>query len=265
MIHPTAIVDSKAQIGDGVRIGPWCRIGPDVRLGEDCVLDSSVIIEGHTQIGARNHFYHCAVIGTEPQDLKYRGEPTQLFIGDDNTFREFVTINRSATMDEPVRIGNRCLLMAYSHVAHNCTLGDGLIMANSVALAGHITIGDNVGISGLVGVHQFVSIGDFAFVGGVSGVLKDIPPYTRGGGRPYVVGGLNSVGLTRRGFSDEQIRHIKRIYRLFYRSGLNVSQAVQEAEKLNDLSKEERYFLDFVKNSKRGICRGRSGRDDNLS
>ena len=254
-IHPTAIVDPKAEIGKNCFIGPYCIIGPEVKLGDENILVSNVVIDGITTIGSRNKFFHSAVIGSNCQDLKYKGEPTKLMIGDKNTFREFCTVNKSATMDEPTRIGNNCLLMAYTHVAHNCILGNNLILANAVNLAGHVHIYDHVTIGGMTAINQFVKIGVYAFVGGKSGLKKDIPPFTRGGGMPYQIVGLNTIGLQRKDFSDDSIKAIKDIYKIFYNSGLNVSQALIKAEEITDFTKEQQIFFNFVKNSERGISK----------
>ena len=252
-IHPTAIVDPSAEIGNNVTIGAFSIIGKNVKIGDNCQIGTNVLIFKNTTIGKGNRFFHSAVIGTDPQDLKYNGEETYLEIGDNNTFREFVTINRSATTDENTKIGNNSLFMAYVHVAHNCQLGDNLILANSVNLAGHIHIYDNVSIGGMTAVHQFVKIGSYCFVGGKSGVKKDIPPFTRGEGMPYKVIGLNSVGLRRSGFSNDDINAIKSIYRIFYQSGLNFSDAKKEAEKISNLTEYQKMFLDFAKESDRGL------------
>ncbi len=254
-IHPTAIVDPKAVIGKNCVIGPFCIVYENVIMGDNNELVSSVIIDGHTTIGDGNIFFHSAVIGTDCQDLKYKGEPTKLIIGNNNTFREFCTINKSATMDEPTQIGSNSLFMAYSHVAHNCILGNNLIIANAVNFAGHIQVHDNVIIGGMVALHQFVKVGAYAFIGGKSGIKKDIPPYTRGEGSPYNVRGLNSVGLQRRGFSNESIKSIKDVYKLFYKSELNTSQAMEKALEIQNLTQEQKVFLDFVKNSDRGITK----------
>ena len=254
-IHPTAIIHPKAEIGKNCIIGPFCQVDEDVKIGDNCYLQSNVLVTGKTTIGSGNRFFHSAVIGTQPQDLKYKGEATVLKIGDKNTFREFVTVNKSATTDEATNIGNHNLFMAYSHVAHNCQIGNNLIMANTVNLAGHIHIKDFVTIGGSTAVHQFVKIGSYAFVGGVSGVKKDIPPYTRGEGMPYEIKGLNSIGLRRKGFNKEQIAAIKKIYKLFYQSGLNVSQALKELDSWESLTNEQQIFADFINISDRGICK----------
>lgn len=252
-IHPYAIVNPKAEIGENVEIGPFCIIGPNVILGDNCTLFSNVIIDGNTTIGSGNRFFHSTVIGTIPQDLKYKGEPTRLIIGDNNTFREFTTVNLSATMDEPTRIGDNCFLMAYSHIAHNCQLGSNLIIANAVNLGGHVHIHDFVTIGGMTAIHQFVIIGKYAFIGGKSGLKKDVPPFTRGEGFPYQIIGLNSIGMQRKGFSDQQIAAIKKVYKVFYNSGLNTSQALQKVAEISELTYEQKIFVDFIKNSERGI------------
>ncbi len=255
IIHPTAVVDPKAILGNNCKIGPYCIIEKDVVLGNDNVLHSNVLLAGNTKIGRGNSFFHSAVVGTDCQDLKYKGEPTELIIGDNNVFREFCTINRSATMDEPTSIGSNCLFMAYSHVAHNCRLGNNIIMANAVNLAGHVHIQDFVTIGGMSAVSQFTTIGAYAFVGGKAGISKDVPPFTRGGGYPYTVVGINSVGLQRRGFSNKAILAIKEVFKIFYRSDLNVSQALEKAHSLQNLTAEQKILIDFVKNSERGIVK----------
>ncbi len=252
-IHSTAIISDKAKIGKNVSIGAFSIIGENVIIGDNCQIGTNVLIFKNTTIGKNNRFFHSAVIGTDPQDLKYNGEETYLKIGDNNTFREFVTVNRSATIDEETTIGNNSLFMAYVHIAHNCHLGNNLVLANAVNLAGHINIGDFVSIGGMTAVHQFVKIGSYAFVGGKSGVKKDVPPFTRGEGMPYKVIGLNSVGLKRLGFSYQEINSIKAIYRIFYQSGLNFSDARKEAEKLPDLNKYQKLFIDFTKDTLRGL------------
>ena len=252
-IHPTSIIDDSVILGNDNHIGPWCIIGEDVVLGNNNTLMSNVLIHKHTRIGNNNIFHHGATAGTNPQDLKYNGEITFLNIADNNTFREYVTLNRSATTDEDSSIGSNCLLMAYVHLAHNCHIGNNVILANAVNLAGHITIDDYAIIGGMVAVHQFVKIGKYAFIGGKSGVKKDVPPYTRGEGFPYQIRGLNSVGLLRKGFSQEQIKAIKTVYRFFYRSDLNTSQAIQEANKISNPTPEQQEFINFIIEAERGI------------
>jgi UDP-N-acetylglucosamine acyltransferase len=254
-IHSTAIIHPKAELSDNIVIGPYCQIGEHVVLGENNVLFSHVVIENSTTIGNGNRFYHGCIVGSHPQDLKYKNEPTKLIIGHNNTIREFVTLNISATTDENTIVGDNCLLMAYSHIAHNCRIGSNCIIANAVNLAGHIHIGDFVTIGGMTAIHQFVKIGKYAFLGGKSGVKKDVPPYTRGEGMPYRIIGLNSVGLQRKGFSLEQIHAIKDIYKIFYQSGRNTSQALAEISQWNNLTEEQKIFFDFVQDCERGLNR----------
>jgi UDP-N-acetylglucosamine acyltransferase len=252
-IHPTAIVDPKAVIGENCVIGPYCIIGPDVVLGKGNHLTAHVVIDGHTTIGDENRIFSHAVLGTDPQDLKYRGEPTRLRIGNRNVIREFATINRANIMEEDTVVGDDNLLMEYVHVAHNCQVGSHCIIANTVQMAGHIVVHDWATIGGATAIHQFVHIGTHAFVGGASAIKKDIAPYTRGQGNPYKTVGLNSVGLMRKGFTTQQVEGIKKIYNLFYRGGLNTSQALAETDTLGVLSPEQKIFVDFVRSADRGL------------
>lgn len=254
-IHPSAVVSEKAVLGENVNIGPFCYIGDNVELGDDCVLETNVRIEGVTRIGTGNRFFHSAVIGSPCQALRYKGEPTKLIIGNNNVFREFVTVNCASTLDDDTVIGDNCFLMAYCHIAHDCSLGDNVIMANVATLAGHITIGSNVTVGGLTAIHQFVKIGNHAFIGGVSGVKKDVPPFVRGEGMPFRPIGLNSIGLKRKGFDEQTITSIKRIYKLFYESGLNTSQAMEKVSRFGELNQQQSYFVEFIKKSERGICK----------
>jgi len=251
-IHPTAIIKDGAIIGNNCEIGPYCVIGPHVELGDDNVLHNNVIVDGHTSIGTGNKIFSFAVLGTQPQDLKFCGEPTRLRIGNNNTIREFVTINCSNQMEEDTVVGSSNLLMEYVHIAHNCQIGSGCVIANVVQLAGHVHVHDNAIIGGVTAVHQFVHIGAHAFVGGASAIKKDIVPFSRGQGNPYQTVGLNSVGLMRRGFSNEDIAGIKTVYNLFYRDKLNTSQALAKAETMQ-LSEHQKVFVDFVKQAERGI------------
>lgn len=251
-IHPTAIVHTGAMIGENCEIGPYCVIGPNVVLGKNNKLHNNVVLDGHTTIGDGNKIFSYAVLGTDPQDLKYAGEPTKLRVGNNNTIREFATINRSNQLEEDTVIGNNNLVMEYVHIAHNCQVGSFCVIANVVQFAGHVHVHDFATIGGVTAVHQFVHIGTHAFVGGASAVKKDVVPYSRGQGNPYQTVGLNSVGLMRKGFSTEQIAQIKEIYNLFYRSGLNTTQALQEAE-TKQLSQEQAVFVDFVIHADRGI------------
>jgi UDP-N-acetylglucosamine acyltransferase len=252
-IHPTAIIGEGAQIGDGCIIGAYCNIGANVVLGNNNQLSSNVIIDGHTTLGDGNKIFSYAVLGTDPQDLKFKGEPTRLRIGNNNTIREFVSINRSNQMEEDTVVGNNNLLMEYVHIAHNCQIGSFCVIANVVQFAGHVHVADNATIGGVTAVHQFVHIGTHAFVGGASAIKKDVVPYTRGQGNPYKTVGLNSVGLMRKGFSNETIAGIKTIYNLFYRSGLNTSQALEKALQIEGLTTEQKVVIDFVQHADRGI------------
>jgi len=252
-IHPTSIIHEGATIGEDCFIGPYCIIGPNVTLGAQNYLESHVIIQGHTTLGNGNKISPYAVLGTDPQDLKFKNEPTRLRIGDNNTLREFVTINRSNQMAEDTVVGSNNLIMEYVHIAHNCQIGSNCVIANVVQFAGHVHVHDWATIGGMTAVHQFVHIGSHAFVGGASGLKKDIVPFSRGQGNPYKTVGLNSVGLMRKGFSTETIAAIKDMYNLFYRSGLNTTQALQKAETMSGLTPEQLLFIDFVKHADRGL------------
>ncbi len=252
-IHPTAVIQPGAIIGEGCTIGAYCSIGTNVVLGANNTLANNVIIDGYTTIGDGNKIFSYAVLGTDPQDLKFKGEATRLRIGNNNTIREFVTINRSNMMEEDTVVGDGNLLMEYVHVAHNCQIGSFCVIANVVQFAGHVHVHDYATIGGVTAVHQFVHIGTNAFVGGASAIKKDIVPYTRGQGNPYKTVGLNSVGLMRKGFSTDTIAGIKAIYNLFYRSKLNTSQALEKALAMDNLSPEQLKVIDFVQHAERGI------------
>lgn len=254
-IHPTAIIAAGAQIGADCVIGPHCQINSEVVLGDRNQLHSHVIICGRSVIGNDNRFFPYSVIGTDPQDLKYTGVPTGLSIGDRNTIREFVTVNRANNPAEDTRLGNDNLLMEYVHVAHNCQVGNGCVIANTVQMAGHLIIGDFATVGGATAIHQFVHIGAYAFVGGASAVKKDIAPFTRGQGNPYKTVGLNSIGLMRKGFSTQTIAAIRKLYDHFYRSGLNTTQALEALAEWAELTPEQQLFVDFVKGSERGLSR----------
>ncbi len=251
-IHPSAIIKEGAIIGAGCEIGPYCVIGENVVLGSGNILHNNVIVDGHTTIGDNNKIFSFAVLGTDPQDLKFSGEITRLRIGSNNTIREFCTINRSNQAEEDTVVGDNNLLMEYVHIAHNCQIGNNCIIANVVQLAGHVHVHDFATIGGVTAVHQFVHIGTQAFVGGASAVKKDIVPFSRGQGNPYQTVGLNSVGLMRKGFSNEDIAGIKAVYNLFYREKLNTTQALAKAESM-ELSPLQKVFVDFVRTADRGI------------
>jgi len=256
MIDPRAIVSSEAQLAPDVTVGPFSIIGPQVRIGARTVVGPHVVVNGPTTIGADNRIFQFASLGDAPQDKKYRGEPTQLVIGDRNVFRESCTINRGTTHDRGVtRIGSDNLFMAYAHVAHDCQVGDNTVFANSVAMGGHVEVGDWVILGGLVAVHQFTKIGAHAFLGGGAILSRDVPPYVMVAGNPAVPHGVNAEGLRRRGFSDEQIRHIREAYRVLYRSELKLAEALERLAGLAQTHSEIRVFVDFIHGSTRGLVR----------
>ena len=248
-IHPSAMVDPGAELGEGVEVGPGAIIGPGVRIGDGSRIGAYVLIERDTTLGAGCRVFHGAVLGTDPQDLKYAGEPTELVVG------EYATLNRGTSASGRTRVGSDCLLMAYTHVAHDCELGDHVILSNSVNMAGHVTIGDWAIVGGVTPIHQFVRIGEHAFVGGGSRIPQDVPPYCRAAGNPPKMYGLNSVGLERRGFPPEVRQALKRAYRAIFMSGLNVSQGLEKAvvEAGPDPAPEVGRLLDFIRTSERGI------------
>lgn len=254
-IHPTAIIHPSAGIGEGVRIGPYSVIGEHVVLGDGCVVGSSVLLDGWTTIGRRNTIFHGASIGTAPQDLKYKGDISYVEIGDDNTIREFVTVNCATNAGEKTVVGSGCLLMAYAHVAHNCNLGNEVILANAVNLAGHVEIQDYATVGGVSCVHQFVRIGTHAFIGGGSRIEQDVPPYIKVAGNPPKVYGINSIGLDRRGISPERKMMIKKIYKTIYRNKLNVSQVLEQLKNGEFADPDRAIFVDFLESSDRGITK----------
>jgi UDP-N-acetylglucosamine acyltransferase len=255
-IHPTAIISPDATLAEGVEVGPFSIIGSDVHIGKNTTVGPHAVIESHTDIGENNRIAQFASIGGEPQDLKYRGEPTRVVIGSHNMIREYVTINRATVHDIGVTIiGDHNLLMAYCHVAHNCKLGDHIVMANAANLAGHIHVEDNAIIGGLTGVHQFTRIGAHCIIGGCSAVTKDIPPFVMASGNFAKLFGLNMIGLKRRGFADETIAALKEAYRIVFRSSLLLADAIRKVEQEVACLPEVRQFLDFIRRSERGICR----------
>lgn len=255
-IDPTAIVAPGAVLGEDVSIGPYAVIGKDVRIGSRTRIGSHAVIEGWTEIGEGCQISPHALIGTPPQDLKYKGEKTFIQIGEGTIIREFATIHRATTgFSGRTVLGKNNFIMAYAHVAHDCLLGDHVILANLATLAGHVEIEDYAIIGGLSAVHQFVRVGRYAMVGGCSGVLKDIPPYVKAQGNLAKLYGLNTVGLRRHGFSPETIRELKKAYRLLFLSGLNTSQALERVEKEVEPCPEVEHLVAFIKSSKRGICK----------
>ena len=254
-IHSTAIVSPKAELAEDVEVGPYTIIEENVKIGSGTKVASSVLLAGDTTLGNNVKVHHGAVIGTIPQDLKFGGEVTQVVIGDGTVVREYATINRGTKVYGTTTVGKECLLMAYSHVAHDCILGDGVIMANSVNLAGHIEVGDYAIIGGVVPVHQFVKIGAHAMIGGGFRVQQDICPYALVAGYPLKVTGINAVGLRRRGFSREVIKVLESAFKLLFFSGLNTSQAVERIKSEIELIPEVREVLDFIGKSTRGIVK----------
>lgn len=254
-VHPTAIVDPAAQIGAGTVIGPYCIIEAGVVLGAECWLQNHVTLCGPMRAGTRNKFYAYCSIGQQTQDLKYLGEPTYLEIGDDNSFREFVTVNRSTTSEGKTRIGNCGNFLAYSHIGHDCTVGNSVVFSNNGTLAGHVQIGDNAVMGGLTAVHQFCRIGRFAITGGCSKIVQDVPPFMIADGNPAEIRGVNLVGLERNGFPPESVKCIKEAFRLIYRSKLNTRQAIEAIRKELPAAAEINQILEFIEGSERGIIR----------
>jgi len=254
-IHPTAIVDPSAQLGPGVIIGPYCIIGPGVVLGEGCWLQHHVTICGPSRIGANNRFYAYSSIGQQTQDLKYKGEPTWLEIGDGNTFREFATVHRATSPGDATRVGSRGNFLAYTHIAHDCVVGDDVIFSNNGTLAGHVQVGDHAIVGGLTAVHQFCRIGRFAILGGCSKIVQDVPPFMIADGNPAEIRGINKVGMERHQFAADTVKEIKEAYRLLYRSDCNVKQAAEQIrEKLQPLP-EIAHLLEFLATTERGVIR----------
>jgi UDP-N-acetylglucosamine acyltransferase len=256
VIDPRAVVSPQAQLAPDVSVGAFSLIGADVTIGARTRIEPHVVISGPTAIGADNHIFPFAAIGSAPQDKKYRGEPTRLEIGDRNVFRESCTINRGTTHDEGVtRIGSDNLFMAYAHVAHDCQIGNQTVFANCAALGGHVQVGDWVIIGGLSAVHQFAKIGAHAFLGGGTILSRDVPPYVMVTGNPAVPHTVNSEGLKRRGFTEEQIRTIRDAYRILYRSDLKLAEAIARLEVLAQTHAEIRPFVDFIHASNRSLVR----------
>ena len=256
MIHSTAIVSKKATIAADVEIGPYSVIGDDVQIDSGTRIGSHVVINGPTRIGRDNNLYQFASLGDDPQDKKYAGEPTSLAIGDRNTIREFCTFSRGTTQDlGETLMGDDNWIMAYVHVAHDCVIGNNTIMANNTTLAGHVHVGDWVIFGGFSGAHQFCKIGPHAFLGMYSGVNRDVAAYTMVSGQPAVARGINSEGLRRRGFSAEQIRNIKKAYRITFRQGKRREEAIEEIAALVDAQPELQPFLDSLRSSERGLAR----------
>ena len=256
MIHSTAIISSKAEIDSNVEIGPYSIIGKNVFIGSGTVIGPHVVVDPYVTIGADCNIFQYAAIGAPPQSLKFEGGETYVKIGRGTIVREFVTIHRGTESGGGItEVGEENLLMAYTHIAHDCKTGRKVVLSNNATLAGHITIGDNATIGGLVAIHQFVRIGDYAFVGGKSAVVKDIPPYVIASGDRAKLHGLNSVGLKRHGFSENTVSSLKKTYRIIFRIGLTMNEAIERVRAEVEQIPEVLGFIDFIKSSQRGITR----------
>jgi UDP-N-acetylglucosamine acyltransferase len=254
-IHSTAILHSGAQIGAGCEIGPYCVIGEHVVLGANCKLHSHVVIDGHTRLGSGNQIYPFASIGLKTQDLKWKGGITRTEIGDNNTFREYVSIHSATSDGDATIVGSRNNILAYCHVAHDCRLGDDIIMSNVATLAGHVTVGDRAVIGGLAAIHQFCRIGKFSMIGGCSKVVQDIPPFMIGDGNPAETRTVNKVGMERHGIAEAAQAAMKSAYKILFREGLNIPNAVARIEADLPQLPEIAHLVDFVKTSERGISK----------
>lgn len=257
-IHPTAVVEKGANLADGCTIGPFCYVGPEVTLGEGCSLGPHCVLHGKVTLGSGNTLVSHAAIGGPPQDIGYRGEPSEVIIGNDNVFREFVTVNRATTKEQRItRLGSKGLYMAYCHIAHDCVVADKVIFANNATLAGHVHVGKHSTVGALSAIHQFCTVGDYAFIGGGSIITRDVLPYmktvgARGEGKTY---GVNTIGLQRKGFSAESIEALKGAYRILFHSKLLFTEALDVAEQKFGAVPEVAYLLRFIRESKRGIQR----------
>jgi UDP-N-acetylglucosamine acyltransferase len=255
MIHPSAVIHPRAQIGSGCEIGPYCVIGEHVTLGGKCRLHSHVVIDGHTKLGSGNEIFPFASIGLKTQDLKWQGGVTHTEIGDGNTFREYVTIHSATGDGEVTRVGSDNHILAYCHLAHNVTLGDHIIMSNVATLAGHVTVEDHAVIGGLAAVHQFCRIGRFAMIGGCSKVVQDVPPFMIADGNPAETRTINKVGMERHGISDEVQTALRQAYKILFREGLSISNALARVENELPALSEVQHLIQFVRASERGISK----------
>ena len=251
-IHPTALVDASATIADDAVVGPWVIVGPNCTVGSGSVLQPHSVLEENVTIGQHVTVGIGTVLGGKPQDLKWQGEETFVEIGNHTTIREYSTINRATSQSWKTTVGEHCYIMSYVHLAHDCHVGNHVIMSNGTQLAGHVTIDDWAIISGLCAIHQFAKVGRHSFIGGCSRVAKDVPPFVKAVGNPIKLYGLNSVGLQRRGFSDETVSELKKAYRMFFRSDLNVSQALEQARQELKPSAEVQDLISFIETSGRG-------------
>ena len=254
-IHSTAVIHPRAQIGEGCQIGPYCVIGEHVVLGDQCVLHPHVVIDGHTTLGRENEIFPGASIGLKTQDLKWKGGLTRTQIGDHNTFRECVTINSATSDGEVTTVGSHNHILAYSHIAHNVTLGSHIIMSNVGTLAGHVTIEDHAVIGGVVAIHQFCRVGTMSMIGGCSKVVQDVPPYMLADGNPAQTRTVNKVGLERRGVSEEAQAALKQAYKLLFREGLTISNALVKIEADLPPLPEIQHLLQFARTSERGLSK----------
>ena len=256
LIHPSAIIDPSAKLADDVQVGPWTLIGPDVEIGPGSIVESHVVVKGPTYIGSNNHIFQFATIGDSTPDMKYRGEPTRCVIGDNNVFREGVTIHRGTVQDRAeTTIGNHNLIMAYAHIGHDSVLGDHVIMVNNSGLAGHVYVGDWVILSGYSLVHQFCKVGAHAFAGMATGIGKDVPAFVTVSGMPAEAKTINTEGLRRRGFSDHAISQLRRAFKIIYRQGLTLDIALQRLETMLRDTPEIQMLIDSIRSSERGIVR----------
>lgn len=259
--HPTAVIHEGAQLDEGVRVGPYCVIGEHVQLGRGTVVEASAVIDGYTRIGERCRIFPFSSIGLEPQDLKFKGEMSTLEIGDGNVFREFVTVHRGTALGgSRTRIGNDNLFMAYTHIAHDCIIGNSTIFGNGATLGGHVSVDDHATVSAFSGVHQFCRVGQYAFVGGYTVVTKDVLPFSKTVGNRACLYGVNGIGLERRDFPRERVDKIRWAFRVLQQSNLNVSQAIEKLQESQD-DQDVRTLIDFVKSSERGVIVKR-GRED---
>lgn len=255
--HPTAVIDPGAKVPASCRIGPYCIVGPDVELGEECELKSHVVLQGPSKFGRGNIFFPFASVGMQPQDLKYAGEPTRLEMGDYNQVREFVTLHRGTVGGGGItRIGSHCLIMAYTHVAHDCQIGDHVILANAATLAGHVIVEDYAVVGALCPVHQFVRIGTYSFIGGGTTITQDVLPFSKTVAvRDVHAFGMNTIGLERRGFSKERIRRIHHAYKVLLALKLNTSQALEKLKSEGDLGEDVAMLIRWIEASERGVIK----------
>ena len=252
-IHPTAVIDKAAQLDSGVSVGAFTTIGPHVKIGKDTEIGSHVIVTGHTTIGRRNRIYPFSYVGTDPQDINYHGEDTQLIVGDDNVIREYVTMAVATTKYERVtRVGNSNMIMSYCHIAHDCEVGSGTTMANALNMGGHVKIEDGAVIGGIVGIHQFVTVGRYAFIGGLSRITQDVPPFLITEGNHARVRCVNTVGLKRNRFDDARIQAIEDAFRILYLSDRPLTKNIEELERMPNLTEDVEYLIEFYHETARG-------------